>query len=91
MSDIKYMEVSTNKEFKGFKKVTAAVFDENVAIMAEDLYYRSPHRDKNIFFVAYDVKEEKYVGVLSLLHTPVQYEEVTLKAAEYAIAGTLEE
>lgn len=61
MSNIKYMEVKTNKDFK------------------------------NIFFVAYDMKEEKYVGVLSLLHTPLQYEEVTLKAAEYAIAGTLEE
>ncbi len=91
MKNIIYKLAKTEEDFEGLKEVVVSVFDEEVRDMAHDLFYKSPKRDKNKYFYAFDQDKNKYVGILCLLDTHVKYGEVKIKAAEYGIAGTLEE
>ena len=91
MKNIIYRIAERKEDFEGLKEVVFNVFDEEVRDMAHDLFYKSPKKDKNKYFYAFDKDKNKYVGILCLLDTPVKYGDVKIKAAEYGIAGTLEE
>ena len=91
MSNIEYRIASTKKEFEGLKNMSKKIFDQEVYELADDLFYRSPKNEDNIYFYAYDQEKPKYVGILCLLATPVKYGDVVIKTAEYGIAGTIKE
>lgn len=91
MSNIEYRIASTDKEFEGLKNMSKKIFDQEVYELADDLFYRSPKNEDNIYFYAYDQEKAKYVGILCLLATPVKYGDVVIKTAEYGIAGTIKE
>ena len=91
MSNIIYKIARTKKDFECLKNMIKKIFDQEVYELADDLFYRSPKKEDNIYFCAYDNEAEKYVGILCLLDTPVKYGDVILKTAEYGIAGTLAE
>ncbi|SIR19113.1 hypothetical protein [Halanaerobium kushneri] len=67
MGNIKYSIASTVDEFENLKKLVDDVFDGEVKELADDLFYKSSNRNKNIYFYAYDETNNKYVGILSLI------------------------
>jgi hypothetical protein len=51
MINIGYSIASTEEDFKNLKQLSYAVFDDEVKELVDDLFYRSPKRDKNIYFM----------------------------------------
>lgn len=90
MNNIDFRVAETEKDFEGLKNICQEIFDQEVKDLADDLFYRSPKNDKNICLCAVDQEKDKYVGILCLLDTPVRFGDITVKTAEYAIAGTIE-
>ncbi len=88
MQNLKFSVVNTGEELKSVQKLCCNVFGENEAEMLVDFFDRSPRKDKNLIYYAYDCEQEKCVGTISYLDLLFEYEGISLKTAEYAVAAT---
>jgi len=88
LNNIEFGIVQEKQEIDGIKRLCQEVFDDEVAMMIDDFYYRSPVSKDNVYFYARDIDTNEIVGTLSLLYIPLRYGHVKLKAAEYGVAAT---
>lgn len=91
MENFSFNIAKTKEEYEGLKNLVEKIFSKEEKELVDDLFYKSPKKDINKYFYAYDKSKNKYVAILCLLEVPVKYGDINIKAAEYGVAGTLEE
>ncbi len=88
--NIEYRIAETKEEFKKMAELCRDVFvdEPDVEYLVYDLTEKSPKKDNNIHFYAYDTEKEKVVSVVSLIDFPVKYGDINLKSMEIGIVAT---
>lgn len=91
LSRLKYAIAKNEEEYAGVQELGEKVFSgEGVGDFLNEIYNKSPKKDQNICFYAFDEEKKKYAGTLNLIDTPIRYGDIVLKACEYGVAGTAE-